>query len=253
MPDGTKQFLAPSQFTSLFSAEVDENDYGQLYLSNGDVSMLSYVVVANMPQLIVTMCYYCYNAVLTSMLAEAEYSSHALKRKPLRVTWPAKGSEQRSTYYLSVPYRYGAPVLVLYTILHWTISQSIFYLWLIPYTPMNTRDTGSISSIGFSSSFVFFAVLTGLVMAALPCVLAFRRYKSNIPLAGSCSAAISAACHPPPDEDLNTAALGKVRWGQVIAWSEEFSNSLEPSESDNSHCSFTSLETVNPTLTKMYA
>ena len=40
-----------------------------------------------------------------------------------------------------------------------------------------------------------------------------RRFPTGIPLAGNCSLAISAACHPPP-EDQNPA-LKPVMWGEV--------------------------------------
>jgi hypothetical protein len=50
------------------------------------------------------------------------------------------------------------------------------------------------------------------------CILsgsAFKRLKSNMPLAVAFSAAIRAACHPPGDEDLNTAALVGF---DLLAW-----------------------------------
>jgi hypothetical protein len=43
--------------------------------------------------------------------------------------------------------------------------------------------------------------------------MGLRRYKSGMPLAGSCSAALSAACHPLADEP--DVALLPVKWGVV--------------------------------------
>ena len=61
---------------------------------------------------------------------------------------------------------------------------------------------------------------------------AFRRYESLMPLAGNCSAVISAACHRLP-EDVN-AATRPVTWGVV-------------SEKDGvAHCAFSSLEVLPP-------
>ncbi|KAJ5266633.1 hypothetical protein N7478_009441 [Penicillium angulare] len=253
MPYDSSPFLSSSQFTNIFSSNVNENDYGVFYIYNGHPTMISYVVVANTPQLLVTMCYYCYNAVLSSMLAASEFDSYAKKRKALRVHWPVRGSEQRTTYWLSVPYRYCIPVLALYMVLHWLISQAIFYLSLIPYTVFDEVVAyESINAVGFTSSYVFLSILVGAVMVTIPCSLAWRKFKSNMPLAGSCSAAISAACHPPAHEDLSRAVLGKVKWGQVILPGQPI-DSLQPNDSENGHCTFTSLETVDPTLTKMYA
>lgn len=90
--------------------------------------MLDSVVVANIPQLLITMSYYGYNNSMTTMLAAAEYDSYGVSSKSLRVTWPEKDSQQKSTYWLSIPYQYAVPILVLYVVLHWLVSQSTFYV-----------------------------------------------------------------------------------------------------------------------------
>lgn len=61
------------------------------------------VLLANAPQLVLSSLYILCNCLFTCMLAVAEYSDFATERKPLRVSWP-KGN-QRSTYWLSLPYR----------------------------------------------------------------------------------------------------------------------------------------------------
>ncbi len=58
---------------------------------------------------------------------------------------------------------------------------------------------------------------TALVILNLNAI--FRRYDPGIPLVGSCSAAISAACHPPP-ADCN-AAWKCVQWGVISKEGEE--------------------------------
>ena len=58
-------------------------------------------------------------------------------------------------------------------------------------------------------------------------------------LAGSCSAAISAACYR-PEEDVD-AAIKPVMWGVVS------------SEDDVGHCCFTSLEVSPPVQGEGYA
>ncbi|KAJ5095258.1 hypothetical protein N7532_007549 [Penicillium argentinense] len=254
---GTSQneWWSTSTFKNWFSEDVDISSYNIIY-SNVPWTMLSAVVVANVPQLIVTMSYYCYNAVLTSMLATGEYSSYGEKRKALRVTWPVKGSQQRSTYWLSVPYRYATPILILYMLLHWLISQSIFYLLLIPYNPLDRADnSNTISSMGYSSMSIFLSIVVGSTMVLIMLVLAFRKCKSIMPLAGSSSAAISAACHLPKDECRETAALGLVQWGETpsaAAWMGM--DDVEGiDDGQKGHCSFTSRETVKPSLMKLYA
>lgn len=43
--------------------------------------------------------------------------------------------------------------------------------------------------------------------------LGFKHFKNSMPLAGSCSAAISVACHPPPG---GGDALKPVMWGEML-------------------------------------
>ncbi|KAJ5772463.1 hypothetical protein N7520_002992 [Penicillium odoratum] len=241
-----------SDFSKIFSSNIDEDSLFTIGADFPNAGMLTFVMVANLPQLLVTMSYYCYNAVLTSMLAAAEYSSYELKRKALRVTWPIKGSQQQSTYWLSIPYRYSIPILILYTVLHWMISQTLYYLSLIPYTPQNTPYNSTIDSLVCSPTFALFAILVGAIMLIILGILAFRRLKSSAPVADSCSAAISAACHPPTGEDLDIAVRSKVKWGQTTSLLVGSVDS-EVVESVEGHCSFTSLHTVKPTLTKLYA
>lgn len=242
--------------------------------------VLSAVVIANIPQLILTVCYYCYNGVLTRMVAAAEYSTYGASRQPLRVTWPVKGSKQRSTYWLSIPYQYSVPILVVYTVLHWLVSQSIFYVTLIPYRPGGQVDWGSarllsptakpsgfasadpnsayggvggqtVNSLAYSPLPLFVALLVGALMVLILVGLSFQKFKSDMPLAGACSAAISAACHPPNDENSDDAVLGELMWGETIgspAWAMEHGI-----EDEKGHCCFTSLEAERPSATKLYA
>ncbi|CAG8107401.1 unnamed protein product [Penicillium olsonii] len=217
--------------------------------------MLDSVVVANIPQLIITMSYYGYNNVMTVMLAAAEYDSYGVFYKPLRVTWPKKNSQQKSTYWLSIPYQYAAPILILYVVLHWLVSQSFFYTLTIPYTAQAEavwRD--SESSLRFSPLPIFCSLLVGSLMICLLILLALKRLKSNMPLAGSCSAVISAACHPPKYENSDSIDLGLVKWGETRASSGEVVDGFRQEIGDvKGHCTFTGLDTIQPTLTKLYA
>lgn len=242
------------------------------------------VFLANIPQLIVSTAYFLYNNLLSNMLLAAEYDSYAKQRMPLRVSWP-KGL-QRSTYYLSLPYRYSIPLQVASALLHWLISQSLFFMAVIPIDLSgNAEPRSQVSLLGFSPVAIIFAIILGGVMVGAVLLLGIRRFKSNIPLAGSCSAAISAACHPVWGGEH---ALRPVMWGEVrmpqanqtslsASDSEEVlcrpesdedesranhvqegseANLLTERPSDNNvsaHCSFTSYEVVDPHRRRFYA
>jgi hypothetical protein len=246
--------LSESALSDWWSEGLSSSNYNIIGLDLGS-SMIASVMFANIPQLVLTVSYYCFNNIVTDMLAAAEYSSYGVTRKPLRVSRPVKGSQQRSTYWLSIPYIYGVPILLLHMLLHWLISQSLYYVLVIPYTTEGKADYGlEVSSIGYTSLPIFFGILVASLLVFLMILLGCKRLKSNMPLAGACSVAISAACHPPPGEDLNTAALGPIRWGQTVEspnWATDHSD--DSIDDDRGHCSFTALDTVDPTLDKLYA
>ena len=170
-------------------------------------------LLANIPQIIISVAYFLYNNMLTTMLLAAEYNDYAIERKPLRVSW-AKGL-QRSTYYLSLPYRYSIPLMICNTILHWLVSQSFFFVEVVLYDMAGKLTAERLIACGYSPIALMVAILLGFVMVCIILGMGFRRFRTNMPLAVSCSAAISAACHPPPGD--NDHALKPVMWGETSA------------------------------------
>lgn len=174
------------------------------------------IALANIPQILITISYFSFNSILTAMLAAAEYSSYGAVGKALRVTRPVKGSQQRSTYWLSVPYKYGIPVLIVHVVLHWLVSQSFYFVMITPYDVSgNLDEDGIYSAIAIYSPPILASMVIVALMFCSLLALSCRKFKSDIPLAGNCSAAISAACHPRSHENLDTAALGPVMWTEI--------------------------------------
>lgn len=110
------------------------------------------------------------------------------------------------------------------------------------------------SALGYSPLPIFLSILVGSLMICILIGISCQRLQSDMPLSGSCSAAISAACHPPKDEDLDTAVLGLIGWGETMRPStlelNQFNNEIDD---ENGHFSFTALDTVRPSFTKSYA
>ncbi|KAL4930908.1 uncharacterized protein BDV17DRAFT_280507 [Aspergillus undulatus] len=173
-------------------------------------TVLKIILLANTPQLIVSFAYYFYNSLLTSMLLAHEYSSYATEKRPLRVSWPS--GAQRSTYYLSIPYKYGMTLLVISALLHWLVSQSFFYVEHILFETNGYIRWINVSC-GFSPAAIVPAMILGGLLILGGVALGLRPLASRMPLAVHCSAAISAACHP-PDSDPDHA-LKPVQWGEV--------------------------------------
>ena len=191
------------------------------------------ILVANSPQVLLSFLFLTYNGLFTCMLEAEEWSGYAHERKSLRVTSPV--GEQRSTYRLQLPYRYGIPLLVLSGTLHWLVSQSLFLARVTAFTSGGVEDAkGSISTIGYSCIAIITVIILGAVVIVIGIMNGFRRYRAGMPLVGSCSAAISAACHR-PDGDVD-AATKRVMWGPVG----------EEDEHGSRHHCFTSWEIETP-------
>jgi hypothetical protein len=200
--------------------------------------------MANLPQILITTSYFSYNSVLTDMLAAAEYSSYGTISKPLRVTWPVKGSQQQSTYWLSVPYSYGFPMVIAHVVLHWLVSRSFYFVMPIPYDVHGNLDKdGMESTIVGSRPYVLLSMILVALILCFLVALSFKKFKSDIPLAGSCSAAISSACHPPSYENLDTIACGLVIWKETAEQPTGHPGTLN---SQNRYCSFASAGTREP-------
>ncbi|KAJ4511300.1 hypothetical protein HRR75_005225 [Exophiala dermatitidis] len=176
-----------------------------------DVSLM--VLIANLPQTIFSFLYLNLNGLLTSMWLASEWSGFATERKPLRVSKP-KGA-QRSTHFLQLPYKIALPMMIVAGFLHWMISQALFLVVVRQYNATGTLYSPiAVVSCGFSPIAMIVVMVAGAAIIIATIVLGCaRHYNPMMPLAGSCSAAISAACHQPDWDD--NAAVKAVQWGVV--------------------------------------
>ncbi|PGH13119.1 hypothetical protein AJ79_03826 [Helicocarpus griseus UAMH5409] len=170
------------------------------------------------------------------------------ERKGLRVSTRPRGS-QRSGYFLSLPYRYSIPFLTSSAVLHWLISLS-FYLVNIKRhgssSTLNPKFDGS--TCGYSPVAIVATTVFGVSMIVVLVLLAlFKRFKSGMPVAGSCSLAIAAACHPPSREEegdiiITTEETGGVDVTLPLKWGvcKDKSGGVVP------HCAFSSEEVEDP-------
>lgn len=97
--------------------------------------------------------------------------------------------------------------------LHWLVSQSISLARVGRFHADGTEESFNDiePEIGYSCIAIISTILFGSIVVLLGILNGFRRYKPGIPLTGSCSAAVSAACQrPKEDEDV---ADKTVMWG----------------------------------------
>ena len=157
-----------------------------------DLSLLSVILLANSPQLAVSMLYLLLNGLFTCMLNADEWCRFASQRKSLRVTSPV--GKQRSTHYLQLPLTDALPLAALSGLLHWLISQSIFLAQVDWYDDSGSFEYSN-TVCGYSHIAVFFAIIAGSALLLGLILNGFRSFPSGMPFAAGCSAAISAACH----------------------------------------------------------
>ena len=200
---------------------------------SGPNALLPMVLLANLPQLVLSVLYLLHNNVYTCMLAASEWNRFALHRKGLRVSSP-KGS-QRSTYWLQLPWTYSLPLIVASAILHWLVSQSIFLVRIDAYDVHHILvPKESFTSCGYSAYALVITVIVGIVIVLALLLNGFRRLDPRMPVTGSCSLAISAACHRPPGD--KEASLLPVQWGVLSHATDE----------GPGHCCFTSFDVELP-------
>ncbi|CAG9949469.1 unnamed protein product [Clonostachys rosea f. rosea IK726] len=214
--------------------------------TDGDLAVAGTVLLTNLPQLILSFIYLILNSLLTSMVAAAEWASFAHAPPS---SFP-RGA-QKSAFFLELPYQYSIPMLVLSILMHWLISQGFFiaqiferYLWDFDdndrldqevLDKMQVTTTGAYSPIAMVLTCVILVILFGSVA-----ILGTRRLRDGMPLAGSCSLAVSAACHTPGE----TSSLLPVKWGVVRS---------PEGPVDIRHCAFSNDEVELPETGKRYA
>lgn len=167
-------------------------------IASFDLTAIATSFIANIPQIGVTTTYLIMNNLITSMISAKEYFRFANRARPLRVS--RSEGQQRSTYWLQLPYRYSVPMLAAFAVLHWLVSESLFLINVNLYNPDGTFSGSSNSQLGFGMTGTIASAVLSIVVVVLIMASALLKYPSSMPLIGNCSAAISAACHRAEDE-----------------------------------------------------
>ncbi|KAF4430476.1 hypothetical protein FACUT_8842 [Fusarium acutatum] len=160
-----------------------------------NLPLISLTMVANTPQLILSICYLAYNGLFTRMLAEFEWSKYSVAFRSLRVTEP-RGS-QNATYRLQLPYRFSIPLIIISIALHWIYSNCIYVSNYEAYAPGYPYNRTVTVGLQFSSKAILVGLLVSIGVAITPLFLAFVKLPGVMVIAGANSAVISAACHYP--------------------------------------------------------
>ncbi|EJT68583.1 hypothetical protein GGTG_13843 [Gaeumannomyces tritici R3-111a-1] len=213
------------------------------------------VLLANLPQALLSFTYVSYNSLLTQACVATEWDRFAQTTKGIRVSTHRAGA-QRAAYFLQLPFRYAVPLIVGTGVLHWLVSQTIFLVFVEFVTNHEVKPKKTQISCAWSPFGVVLITLVGTLMLMALVWVASRRLRSPMPIAGSCSVAISAACHP--------LAYEEGAWEKPLCWGMQRGNSQDETievqvigggdginsqrEQVLGHCSFSSreVEAVKP-------
>jgi hypothetical protein len=179
-----------------------------LYQSENNI--LSVILSASWPQALVSLCYFGYNGVFTSFQIADVMNRFSAQRKGLRLSSPVQGS-QRTTYFLTLPYRFAIPIMAINGTLHWLASQSLFLVSIQNY--WSVRKDNSYTACKYSPLAILVMTLLLLSMIAVAVLFGSRKFRGEMPVAGSSSALISARCHIPADENGKEAVRQPLQWG----------------------------------------
>jgi hypothetical protein len=81
------------------------------------------ILIANLPQTVLSFLYVLVNGLLTSLFLAQEWSGYAQERKALRVS--SRRGQQWRTYFSIPSVSHSIPLLIMCGFLHWLCSQSI--------------------------------------------------------------------------------------------------------------------------------
>ena len=156
-----------------------------------------------------------------------------MHRKGPRVSAVPHG-EQRSTYFLQLPYKIAFPLMVLSGMLHWLTSQSIFLVSMQEETQYGNfqNSMAEFLTCGYSPPAILAVVLLGIGMVIIVSYCGTRTFRGGMPLVATSSACISAFCHLPESAEEIDAAFRTVSWGVT--------ETRDQQKLEHNHCSFSS-------------
>ena len=104
--------------------------------------------------------------------------------------------------------------MALSGLLSWLTSQSIFLARIETSDPLGKPTETMVNAVGYSCIAIIFVLTLGILALIAVAGMGYKPFAAEITAVGSCSAAISAACHA-RGADWEGIVGKKVRWGDV--------------------------------------
>ena len=106
--------------------------------------------------------------------------------------------------------------MTLSGLLHWLTSQSLFITVVEIINPFGDSIPWELpmSAVGYSCIAIIFVITLGVLALVAAAGMGYKQFAADITTVGSCSAAISAACHASGAHPEGIIGK-KIRWGDV--------------------------------------
>ncbi|KAI2782324.1 hypothetical protein F4815DRAFT_462719 [Daldinia loculata] len=186
-----------------FQGPFGQSDTNRRSGGMDEAGYLLVIIAANGPQLLLSICYFSYNAFFTRLQVEREWNSYSLGYQPLRVSHPR--GQQVSSYRLQLPYKYSIPLIATSVACHWLLSNALFLyiieggFWGRSYAASTKAyfrvSENSLAAFGYSPPAMLSIFIVCCVLVPLPLLFSLRKPKGKMVIGGSDSLVVSAACH----------------------------------------------------------
>jgi hypothetical protein len=114
-------------------------------INSAPSGLIAKVLFANLPQGILSFLYLTYNGLFSCMLGAHEWSLFGTRKIGVRVTSPI--AQQRSTYYLQLPYWYAivipSSLLTVHRCISLTFTATSHPFWVAPLAYVSVDVPGS--------------------------------------------------------------------------------------------------------------
>ena len=203
-----------------------------------------------------------------------ECTERPSSKRGLRVTDPVKEEDvkQKSTRYFTIPSKYYLVNTSIQFVLHFLVSQAFFFARINVLDHWEEISKYSISQCGYSVLGLISLVVVAVSTHGIHFWISRQKFDNRMPLAATCSGALSAACHPQNVHERHH--IKEVHWGIEEVRLDEASivavgirNRISPSVVENRQrpvgleeektetprCTFTSWGATYPTVGQSYS
>ena len=181
---------------------MDWNPDGANSLTSTDI--FAAVIMANIPQLCISIAYLLFNNQISRLWQEREWRSFYLRRKLPR-TGIASGPGTRSTRWLQLPYLFSALLIGMSICLHWLASQAVF---LVESYQETFHGMTIILHVMPLPAIVLACIWTAIVIAIS--VIYFLPQRSPMPVMCGSARVVLASCN-----SLVELSVDGIMWGDI--------------------------------------